>query len=45
MKGRFSYILQQRVGDYRFWFEDVKEDEVLLLSFIRHKEEAEKRLR
>ncbi|MDY6774158.1 MAG: hypothetical protein SVS85_03060, partial [Candidatus Nanohaloarchaea archaeon] len=44
LKGRFSHIPQQRVGDYRIWFEDVKEDEVLLLSFVGHKEEAEERL-
>lgn len=45
LRGPFSHILQQRVGDYRIWFEDIKKNEVLLISFVGHKKEAEDRLR
>lgn len=44
LRSPFNHILQQRVGKYRIWFEDIKEDKVLLISFIGHKKETEKRL-
>jgi mRNA-degrading endonuclease RelE of RelBE toxin-antitoxin system len=40
LRSPFNHILQQRVGDYRIWCEDIQEDAVLFVSFIGHKEDA-----
>lgn len=44
LRGPYHRYLQQRVGDYRVWFVDIPEDEVLLVAFVGHKEEAQDRL-
>jgi mRNA-degrading endonuclease RelE of RelBE toxin-antitoxin system len=44
LRSPFHRYLQQRVGDYRVWFVDIPEDEVLLVAYVWHKEEAQERL-
>ena len=44
LRAPFNQILQKRIGDYRVWFEDIREYEVLLISFVGHKKDAEERL-
>lgn len=44
LRSPFHRYLQQRVGDYRVWFVDVPEDEVLLVAYVWHKEQAQERL-
>lgn len=45
LRSPFHRYLQQRVGDHRIWFVDIPEDQVLLVAFVMHKEDAERRLR
>lgn len=44
LRSPYHRFLQQRVGDHRIWFVDVPEDEVLLVAYVWHKEEARRRL-
>lgn len=44
LRSPFHRYLQQRVGDYRVWFVDIPEDEVLLVAYVWHKEDAQDRL-
>ncbi len=42
LRGPLHPILQQRVGDWRLWFKEDKENDILWLEAIKQKEEAEK---
>lgn len=44
LRSPYHRFLQQRVGDYRVWFVDIPEDEVLLVAYVWHKEEAKREL-
>lgn len=45
LRSPFHRFLQQRVGDHRLWFVDMPEEEILLLAYVWHKSDAQKRLR
>lgn len=42
LTGKLYPLLQQRVGDYRLWFKEKKNKDILLLSAIKTKKEAKK---
>jgi len=42
LKGRLHPFLQQRVGKWRLWFKEDKENDLLSLVAIKSKKEAEK---
>lgn len=42
LRGPLHPRLQQRVGDWRLWFKEDKENDILWLEAIKQKEEAEK---
>ncbi len=42
LRGPLHPILQQRVGDWRLWFKEDKENDILWLEAIKQKEEAKK---
>jgi mRNA-degrading endonuclease RelE of RelBE toxin-antitoxin system len=44
LRSPYHRYLQQRVGDYRVWFVDIPEDEVLLVAYVWKKEEAKEKL-